>query len=223
MLKLIRIFALLLMAVLGGLWGLAWYVRAPGEAMGDAFLRQLAQFGGADMPAPSAGGVQLPQGIALGGPFSLQDHNGQRVTEGAFAGRLGLIYFGFTYCPDVCPTTLTEMTGFIEALGPDADRIQWVFVSVDAERDTPQAMAAYLEAFDRRIIGLTGTEAQIAAAANGFRVFYRRVPLEGGGYTMDHSASVFLLDAEGRFAGTVDYKESEQVAMEKLRMLIGRR
>jgi protein SCO1/2 len=115
------------------------------------------------------------------------------------------------------------MTGFIEALGPDADRIQWVFVSVDAERDTPQAMAAYLEAFDRRIIGLTGTEAQIAAAANGFRVFYRRVPLEGGGYTMDHSASVFLLDAEGRFAGTVDYKESEQVAMEKLRMLIGRR
>jgi protein SCO1/2 len=223
MLKMIRIFAFLLLAILGGLWGLAWYLRAPGEAMGDAFLRQLAQFGGADMPAPSAGGVQLPQGLALGGAFSLQDHTGQRVTERAFAGRLGLIYFGFTYCPDVCPTTLTEMTGFIEALGPDSDRIQWVFVSVDAERDTPQAMAAYLEAFDRRIIGLTGTEAQIAAAANGFRVFYRRVPLEGGGYTMDHSASVFLLDAAGRFAGALDYKESEQVALEKLRMLVGQR
>ena len=118
MLKLIRIFALLLLAVLGGLWGLAWYVRAPGEAMGDAFLRQLAQFGGADMPAPSAGGVQLPQGIALGGPFSLQDHTGQRVTEGAFAGRLGLIYFGFTYCPDACPTALIAISEALDRVGP---------------------------------------------------------------------------------------------------------
>ena len=164
-----------------------------------------------------------PQTLAIGGPFSLTDHRGRAVTERDFRGRPMAVFFGFTYCPDVCPTTLTEMTGFIEALGPDADRIQWVFVSVDAERDTPQAMASYLEAFDRRIIGLTGTEAQIAAAANGFRVFYRRVPLEGVGYTMDHSASVFLLDAEGRFAGTVDYKESERVALEKLRMLVGRR
>jgi protein SCO1/2 len=96
MLKMIRIFAFLLLAILGGLWGLAWYMRAPNEAMGDAFLRQLAQFGGADMPAPSAGGVQLPQGLALGGAFSLQDHTSQRVTERAFAGKLGLIYFGFT-------------------------------------------------------------------------------------------------------------------------------
>jgi len=163
-----------------------------------------------------------PQTLAIGGPFSLTDHHGRAVTEQDFRGRPMAVFFGFTHCPDVCPTTLAEMTGFIEALGPDADRIQWVFFSVDAERDTPQAMAAYLEALDRRIIGLTGTEAQIAAAANGFRVFYRRVPLEGGGYTMDHSASVFLLDAERRFAGTVDYKESERVALEKLRMLMGR-
>ncbi len=153
-----------------------------------------------------------PRTLAIGGPFSLTDHRGR--------GRPMAVFFGFTYCPDVCPTTLTEMTGFIEALGPDADRIQWVFVSVDSERDTPRAMAAYLEAFDRRIVGLTGTEAQIAAAANGFRVFYRRVPLEGGGYTMDHSASVFLLDADGRFAGTIDHKENERVAFEKLRMLM---
>jgi protein SCO1/2 len=132
------------------------------------------------------------------------------------------VFFGFTYCPDVCPTTLTEMAGFIEALGPDADRIQWVFVSVDAERDTPQALASYLEAFDHRITGLTGTEEQIAAAARAFRVYYRRVPLESGSYTMDHAASVFLLDAEGRFAGTLDYKESERVALEKLRLLLGR-
>ncbi len=163
-----------------------------------------------------------PQSLAIGGPFSLTDHRGRAVTERDFRGRPMAVFFGFTYCPDVCPTTLTEMAGFIEALGPDADRIQWVFVSVDAERDTPQALASYLEAFDHRITGLTGTEEQIAAAARAFRVYYRRVPLESGSYTMDHAASVFLLDAEGRFAGTLDYKERERVALEKLRLLLGR-
>ncbi|CAH0175439.1 SCO family protein [Roseomonas sp. CECT 9278] len=163
-----------------------------------------------------------PQTLAIGGPFSLTDHRGRAVTERDFRGRPMALFFGFTYCPDVCPTTLTEMTGFIEALGADADQLHWLFVSVDGESDTPQAMAAYLEAFDRKIIGLTGTEAQIAAAARGFRVIYRRVPLEGGGYTMDHSASIFLLDAAGRFAGTIDHKESERVALEKLRLLTRR-
>ncbi|WP_245185574.1 SCO family protein [Falsiroseomonas frigidaquae] len=161
------------------------------------------------------------QSLAIGGPFRLTDHRGRPVTEQDFRGRPVAIFFGFTSCPDVCPTTLNEMTSFIEAMGADADRIQWLFVSVDSERDTPQAMANYLEAFDRRITGLSGTEPQIAEAARSFRVYYQRVPLEGGGYTMDHSASIFLLDAEGRFAGTVDYKESERVALEKLRLLVG--
>ena len=195
-------------------------------AVGVVGFLLLATTGGwlvTDGPLAPPRSATGPGTLAIGGPFSLTDHRGRAATERDFRGRPMAVFFGFTYCPDVCPTTLTEMTGFIEALGPDSDRIQWVFVSVDAERDTPQAMAAYLEAFDRRIIGLTGTEAQIAAAANGFRVFYRRVPLEGGGYTMDHSASVFLLDAAGRFAGALDYKESEQVALEKLRMLVGQR
>ena len=113
------------------------------------------------------------------------------------------------------------MTDLIQALGPAADRIHWLFVSVDAGRDTPETMAAYLEAFDRRILGLAGTEAQVEQAARSFRVYYRRVALEGGAYTMDHSASIVLLDAEGRFAGTVDYKDSEGVALEKLRLLTG--
>lgn len=163
-----------------------------------------------------------PSSLAIGGPFRLTDHRGRAVTEQDFRGQPMAIFFGFTSCPDVCPTTLNEMTGFIEAMGADAERIQWLFVSVDSERDTPAAMAGYLEAFDRRITGLTGTEAQIAEVARAFRIYYRRVPLEGGGYTMDHSASIFLLDAAGRFAGTVDYKESERVALEKLQMLIGR-
>jgi len=199
MLKLIRIFALLLMAVLGGLWGLAWYVRAPGEAMGDAFLRQLAQFGGADMPAPSAGGVQLPQGIALGGPFSLQDHNGQRVTEGAFAGRLGLIYFGFTYCPNVCPTELGLMASALDLLGPDASRVLPVLITIDPARDTPAALADYVSRFHPALIGLTGTEEEIATAARAFRVYYRKIQPPGASdYLMDHSSFIYLVGPDGK-------------------------
>lgn len=164
-----------------------------------------------------------PASLSIGGPFSLTDHRGRAVTEQDFRGKPMAIFFGFTHCPDVCPATLGDMTNFIEALGTDADRVQWTFVSVDAERDTPQVMADYLTAFDPRIVGLSGSEAQISDVARAFRVYYQKVPLEGGSYTMDHSASVFLLDAAGRFAGTLDYKESEDVAVEKLRMLAAAR
>ena len=199
MLKLIRIFVLLLLAMLGGLWGLAWYLRAPGEAMGDAFLRQLAQFGGADMPAPSAGGVQLPQGIALGGPFSLQDHTGQRVTEGAFAGRLGLIYFGFTYCPDVCPTELGLMASALDLLGADASRVLPVLITIDPARDTPAALADYVSRFHPALIGLTGSEEEIAAAARAFRVYYRKIQPSGASdYLMDHSSFIYLVGPDGK-------------------------
>lgn len=163
-----------------------------------------------------------PVNLQIGGPFTLTDHRGREVTERDFRGKPMAVFFGFTHCPDVCPTTPADMTRLMEALGPDADRIHWLFVSVDAERDTSLAMADYLSAFDPRIVGLSGTEAQIADTARAFRIYYRKVPLEGGGYTMDHSASVFLLDREGRFAGTVDHKESEDVALEKLRMLAAR-
>lgn len=162
-----------------------------------------------------------PASLAIGGPFSLTDHRGRAVTERDFAARPVAIFFGFTACPDVCPTTLAEMTGFIQALGADADRLHWLFVTVDPERDTPEQIANYLTLFDSRIVGLTGTSAQIADAAKAFRIFYRQVPLEGGSYTMDHSASVFLMDAADRFAGTIDSKESETVALQKLRLLAG--
>lgn len=161
-----------------------------------------------------------PASLSIGGPFSLTDHRGRAVTERDFAGRPAAIFFGFTACSDVCPTTLSEMTGFIQALGPEADRLHWLFVTVDPERDTPGQMTNYLTLFDPRIVGLTGTPAQIADTARAFRIHYRRVPLEGGSYTMDHSASVFLLDAAGRFAGTIDYKESEAIGLEKLRLLL---
>lgn len=159
---------------------------------------------------------------AIGGPFSLTDHRERAVTERDFLGKPTAVFFGFAFCPDVCPTTLARMGGHIDSLGADADRINWLLISVDHERDTPRKMAEYMALFDPRIVGLSGTERQVARAARSFQVQYRRVPLEGGGYTMDHSASVFLLDARGRFAGTLDYEERQDVALEKLRLLLER-
>lgn len=163
-----------------------------------------------------------PASLNIGGPFALTDHRGRAVTERDFRGRPLAVFFGFTHCPDICPTTLGEFAAYMEALGADADRMHWLFITVDPERDTVTHLAQYLELFDPRVVGLTGTEAQVAEAARQFRVIYRRVPLEGGGYTMDHSASTFLLDAQGRFAGTIDFKEPDEVAVQKLRALLAR-
>ena len=199
MLKLIRVFAFLLIAILGGVWALAWYLRAPGEAVGDAFLRQLAQFGGADMPAPSAGGVQLPQGLALGGAFSLVDHTGRRVTEADFAGKLGLIYFGFTYCPDVCPTELGITASALDLLGAEAARVTPILITIDPARDTQAALADYVSRFHPALIGLTGTDEEIAQAARAFRVYYRKIQPSGASdYLMDHSSFIYLVGPDGR-------------------------
>lgn len=168
-------------------------------------------------------GPQAVEPIAIGGPFSLTDHRGRAVTERDFAGRPIAIFFGFTYCPSVCPTTLADITGFIDRLGADADRMHWLFVGVDHARDTPDSMALYLGSFDRRIVGLAGTEQQIAQVAKAFGIYYAKVPLEGGGYTMDHTALVMLLDAGGNFAGSIDLKESDEVAVHKLRTVLARR
>lgn len=163
-----------------------------------------------------------PASIAIGGPFSLTDQNGRAVTEQDFRSRPMAVFFGFTHCPDICPTTLGEFAAYMEALGPDAERMHWVFITVDPERDTPEHLARYMAPFDPRIVALTGTVAQVTQAAQNFRVTFRRVPLESGGYTMDHSASTFLLDAQGRFAGTIDFHEPDAIALEKLRLLLRR-
>lgn len=199
--------------------------RVAWGAVGVLGLLAVAAWGGwlvVDGPLRPPTVATGPGNLAIGGPFRLTDHTGRTVTEQDFRGRPMAIFFGFTFCPDVCPTTLLDITNYIAALGQDAERIQWLFVSVDSGRDTPEVLARYLESFDRRIVGLSGTEAEIEQAARSFRVYYRKVPLEGGSYTMDHSASMFLLDADGRFAGTVDYKESDHTALEKLRLLAAR-
>ncbi len=162
-----------------------------------------------------------PASLPIGGPFSLVDHRGRAVTERDFLGKPVAAFFGFTHCPDVCLTTLGDFAAYMEALGPAADRMHWLLVTVDPERDTVEQLARYMELFDPRIRALTGSGAQVEAAMRAFRVMARRIPLEGGGYTMDHTASTFLLDARGRFSGTLDYKEPDEVAVQKLRLLLG--
>lgn len=156
----------------------------------------------------------------IGGPFTLTDQHGERFTEANLAGKPYALFFGFTFCPDVCPTTLYELSSLMEELGEQAEALNVVFVSVDWERDGPEEIASYLTAFDPRIHGLSGSEEEIAAVARAYRAYYSRVPLDEGGYTIDHVASVYLMDAKGEFQGILGYGESREVMLEKLRRLI---
>lgn len=154
---------------------------------------------------------------AIGGPFEMTDHRGRRFTEADLRGRTTLLFFGFTSCPDVCPTALSEMSSWMEDLGPAGDSVQAVFVSVDPERDDVAQMAAYLEPFDSRIIGLTGTPAQLAQMAGNFRIYYRKVAIDGGDYTMDHTASVYLLDRSSGFAGLLEIHAAREASLDKIK------
>jgi protein SCO1/2 len=200
MLQAVRILALVVVLLLGGLWAAAWLGRGEGESVGTAFSRLAATLLGAEAPAPSAGGVQLPQGMVLGGPFSLTDHSGRAVTQADFADRFMLVYFGFTFCPDVCPTELGIIASALDDLAPaEAARVTPVFVSIDPERDTPAAMADYVARFHPRMVGLTGTPDQVAAAARAYRVFYARVQRpDMTDYVMDHSSFIYLVGPDGR-------------------------
>ncbi len=199
MLRAIRIASVFLVVLLGSLWAAAWFIRTPGESIADAFLRQLARMTGADMPAPSAGGVQLAQGVSLGGPFTLVDQTGRTVTERDFAGRAMLIYFGFTYCPDVCPTELGTIAAAIDAMGPAGERVTPVFISIDPERDTPAAMADYVSRFHPRMVGLTGSAEQVAQVARAYRVYYAKVqPRDTTTYLMDHSSFIYFVGPDSR-------------------------
>lgn len=199
MLRTIRVVSLLLILLLGGLWAAAWFGRAPGEAPGEALLRRLAGLVGADMPVPSAGGVQLPQGMALGGAFSLVDQAGRPVTEADFAGRWLLVYFGYTYCPDVCPTELGIVAAALDTMGPAGEAVTPVLVTIDPERDTPAQLADYVSRFHPRMIGLTGSPEQVAQAARAYRVYYAKTrPAGAGDYLMDHSGFVYLVGPDGR-------------------------
>jgi protein SCO1 len=156
----------------------------------------------------------------IGGPFTLVDDTGATVTEKTLAGKPYIMYFGYTFCPDFCPTTLLDLSRWIEKLGPDADRFNYVFVTVDPERDTVQSLHTYLSSFDKRIRGYTGTPAEIAQIAKEYRVYYKKIPSEDGGYTMDHSAIIYLMGSDGKFVTMIAYQEDDASALAKLRSVV---
>ena len=156
----------------------------------------------------------------VGGPFALIDQRGRPFTDRDLKGRPALVFFGFTYCPEVCPTTLTHMSAWLKSLGPDADKLNVVFISIDPERDTPAQLATYLSSFDPRIRGLTGTVAAVDKVAGEYRVYHRKIPLPGGSYTMDHSAVIYALDRGGGLSGILTYDEPDAKALATIKALV---
>jgi cytochrome oxidase Cu insertion factor (SCO1/SenC/PrrC family) len=138
----------------------------------------------------------------IGGPFELIDHTGARRTDADYHGKLALIYFGYTYCPDVCPTDLQAMASALDLLGDAAQAVQPLFITIDPERDTPEHLANYVSLFHPRLVGLTGKAEAIRQAARAYKVHYAKVVLpESSDYAMDHSAFIYLVDASGRYLG----------------------
>jgi protein SCO1/2 len=143
---------------------------------------------------------------AVGGPFKLTDQNGKPITDADMKGHPFLVFFGFTHCPDICPTTLFDVSEVFRSLGSDAKDVRALFITVDPERDTPAVLKDYLSSFDPRIVGVTGDDASIKAAEKAYRVYAKKVPLDGGSYTMDHTAIVYLMNKDGHFVAPFSLK-----------------
>jgi protein SCO1/2 len=163
------------------------------------------------VPGPIAGAS------AVGGPFKLVDQNSKPITDQDMKGHPFLVFFGFTHCPDVCPTTLFEVSEIFRALGPQAKDIRGLFISVDPERDTPAVLKDYLSSFDPHLVGVTGDLPSIQAVEKSYRVYAKKVPLDGGGYTMDHTALIYLMDKTGRFVAPFNIKRPPEEAAADLK------
>ena len=150
--------------------------------------------------ASLSGRLESPGAVSVGGPFQLTDHTGKAVTEASYRGRFMLIYFGYTFCPDVCPTELQTMATAIDQLGPDAAKIVPIFITVDPERDTVTAVNDYVTLFDKRLVGLTGTQEQISTVTRAYRVYYAKATPKGSStYLMDHSSFLYQMGPDGSF------------------------
>ena len=172
------------------------------------FLYATGQFGGGAGSGPSV----------IGGPFKLTDQDGKVITEADFKGKPFLVFFGYTHCPDVCPTTLFDMSEVMRALGPDADRTAGLFISVDPDRDTPAVLKDYLSSFDPHVRGATGNEAELGKVEKEYKVYAKKVPTgKDGDYSMDHSAVVYLMDKSGRFVATFRLNRKPQESAVELR------
>ncbi|HVV61613.1 MAG TPA: SCO family protein [Pseudolabrys sp.] len=182
----------------------------------SAFLGGLVVFLGIVMFVAGRG-PSVANVSSIGGPFTLIDQNGKPITDADMKGKPFLVFFGYTHCPDVCPTTLFEVSEVMRALGPDANRTAALFITVDPERDTPAVMKDYLSSFDPHLRGVTGTPAAIGAAERGYRVFAKKVPEKNGEYSMDHSAVVYLMDKQGHFVAPFNLKRKPEAAADDLR------
>jgi protein SCO1/2 len=189
-------------------------VAASATALWIRLSQQLVEILG----RPSAR-AQVQSSTEIGGPFTLVDDTGAQVTATALRGKPTVMYFGYTFCPEACPTTLTDLTQWMQILGPDADRLNYVFVTLDPERDTPKVMHDYVSAFDPRIRGFTGTSDQIAKVASEYRVYYKRISTSDGGYVMDHTSILYMMDADGKYVGLIGYQEKTTSAVAKLKKL----
>ncbi len=160
-------------------------------------------------------GQQGAQAVAIGGPFHLTSMDGRQVTDADFKGHPFLVFFGYTHCPDICPTELFQISQVLEARGND-QQIKVLFITVDPERDTPAVMKKYLSSFDPRIIGLSGTREETNAVEKEYRVYARKAPTQDGNYAMDHTAVIYLMDKRGRFASAFNVDRPPQVAAKDL-------
>jgi len=183
----------------------------------SAFVASLVLCLGVILLVAGRGGNGIAQtSAAIGGPFQLVDQDGRTVSDRDFRGRPFLVFFGFTHCPDVCPTTLFEISEVLRALGPDADKVGALFVSVDPERDTAAQVKDYLSSFDPHLRGLTGDPAAVDAMTKAYRVYVKKVPQENG-YTVDHTAIVYLMDKDGHFVAPFSLKRRTEEAAADLR------
>jgi protein SCO1/2 len=163
---------------------------------------------------------KVAQPAAIGGPFQLTDQNGKAVTDKSLKGKPTLIFFGYTHCPDVCPTSLFEISEVLRVMGKDADKINAVFISVDPERDTPATMKDYLSSFDPHLEGLSGDPAETAKVISSYRVYAKKVPTKDGDYTMDHTALIYLMDRDGKFVSPFNLKRTPEEAAADLKRLL---
>jgi protein SCO1 len=182
-----------------------------------AFLTGLVIFSGAFLYATGNLGGGGTGSSAIGGPFRLVDQNGNPITDADLKGKPYLVFFGYTHCPDVCPTTLFDVSEVLRALGKDADGTGALFVTVDPERDTPAVMKDYLSSFDPHLRGATGDRTAIDATEKSYRVYAKKVPTQSGDYSMDHTALVYLMDKQGRFVAPFSLKRKPEEAAADLR------
>jgi protein SCO1/2 len=193
-----------------------------------ATLPALLSLSACDGPAGGGSASGSFKGVDITGAsyaqgLQLKDVNGQMRSLAEFKGKVVFLFFGFTQCPDVCPTTMAELAEVRRQLGPDGDRVQGVFVTVDPERDTPELLKGYLGSMDPSFVGLTGTPDEIKAAAKEFKVFYQKVPTDNGNYTIDHTAGTYVFDAEGKVRLFVRYGSGAEALRHDLKLLLAER